>query len=410
MTRRLPRDYGLVVGELETGARNHICDVPGVSVGHVTLHNADAGIQPTDQPSDQPSDQPAAPPPGLPGGVCTGVTAILPHPGDWFLEKCVAASEVINGFGKTTGLVQLEELGQLESPIMLTNTFSVPAVTQGALQYMLAQNTKIGDSLGSLNVVVGECNDSYLNDMRQMYVTAQHSVAAIEAARGGPSFVQGAIGGGTGMRCFGWKGGIGSASRRLHLHDATYHIGVMVQSNFGRSDDLTILGAPVGRYFTPDAYGGLPPADEVAHETEDGRKLGLHMDGSVMIVLATDLPLDALQLKRLARRCVVGLAKTGSTIHNGSGDVVIAFSNANRIRHSEVSDVQTASVMYLSASLMSQAFRAVAQATEEAVLNSLFAAETTRGRRDRILPELPRDEVAEFVIDWTKEHHGRGPA
>lgn len=372
---QLLRDFGLVVGQMDPGYQNHISDVPGVSVGHVTLHcTVDGNLSPD---------------------VCTGVTAIVPHQGDWYMEKCVAAAEIINGFGKTTGLVQLEELGQLESPILLTNTFGVPAATQGALAHMLRNNEGIGDELGSLNVVVGECNDSYLNDMRGMHVTPSHTMKAIEQAIRQTSLEQGVVGGGTGMRCFGWKGGIGSSSRRLAVNDQTYHIGVLVQSNFGRSDDLTILGAPVGRYFSPQFEEA---EDHEKAQDEDG--LTRPTDGSIMMIVATDLPLDSLQLKRLSRRCVVGLNRTGSFIHNGSGDVVIAFSNGTRYRHTEALGAEPLAILHLSPSTMSQAFRAVAEATEEAVLNSLFAATTTCGRNHRSVPALPRNEVAAFVREW----------
>ncbi|MGB0089960.1 MAG: P1 family peptidase, partial [Planifilum fulgidum] len=220
MARKRLRDYGLGAGVLPTGKENAITDVEGVWVGHCTLWQGEE--------------------------VRTGVTAILPHPGNLFREKVPAAVHVINGFGKTAGLVQVEELGTLESPILLTNTFSVPAVTEGALQYLMERDAGIGEGAGSVNVVVAECNDSYLNDMRGLHVRPEHAREALRRARGGP-VEEGCVGAGTGMVCFGWKGGIGTSSRRISAGGDPYHIGVLVLSNFGKREDFHLLGVPVGR-------------------------------------------------------------------------------------------------------------------------------------------------------------------
>ncbi|KEQ21929.1 DmpA family aminopeptidase [Paenibacillus tyrfis] len=354
MSRKRLRDYGFTVGKLPTGQLNSITDVPGVSVGHVTLNE----------------DRPDA-------CVRTGVTAILPHPGDWFREKTVAAAHVINGFGKTAGLVQVDELGVIESPIMLTNTFGVPAVTEGTLRYMLAQDDGIGDRDGSLNVVTGECNDSLLNDMRGLHVRPEHAMEAIRQgwAATDRRVLEGAVGAGTGMVCFGYKGGIGTSSRQVEVDGAIYHFGVLVLTNFGLGEDLTILGKPVGE--------SLRAKPEEARDN----------DGSILIVVGTDLPMDARQLKRIARRAGFGLARTGSIAHHGSGDIVIAFSNGNRIPHTPASGVLELRVVREDGRLMSDCFRAVTEATEEAIYNSLFMAETTSGRQGRTIAALPVEEV-----------------
>lgn len=342
MERGRLREFGIAVGTLETGARNAITDVPGVRVGHVTL-SAAAGYD---------------------ASVCTGVTAILANDGDLFQQKLPAASHVINGFGKTAGLVQLDELGQMEAPILLTNTFSVGAVLEGGLRYMLARDESLGDRQPSPNVVVGECNDGYLNDMRGLHVRPSHAVQAIENADSG-SVAEGAVGAGTGMRCCGWKGGIGSSSRRIP--GSPHQIGVLVLSNFGAPEDLVVLGVPVGRRLRP------------------GDALAAPADGSILMVVATDLPWDALQLRRLARRTVFGLARIGAVAAHGSGDIAIAFSTVRP----DAGDIPD--------EIVSRCFRAVADATEKAILNSLTTAETTAGRSGRVVPGIPLERLAEIV-------------
>lgn len=356
MGRRRLRDWGLTVGQLPTGPTNTIMDVRDVRVGHVTLKQND------------------------PCMVRTGVTAVLPHGDNWFRHKVVAASHIINGFGKTTGLVQVGELGVIESPIMLTNTFGVPAVVQGTLQLMMERDSEIGAEAGSLNVVAGECNDGYLNDMRGLHVQPDHAIQAIRSAEKSCHVVEGNVGAGTGMVCLGWKGGIGTASRRIDVEGKHYYIGVLVLSNFGEKEDLTVLGQPVGSLLKQE-------------KTLIRRK----EDGSIMIVLGTDLPMDARQLKRLARRGALGLSRTGSIAHHGSGDIVIAFSNGNRIPHTPTGFQQIQSVPE-NGPLISQCFRAVVEGTEEAILNSLFMAEDTEGRQGRIVQGLPVDEIVSFLI------------
>lgn len=343
------REHGINVWRLPAGEKNCITDVSGVKVGHVTL----------DYPLDKDGKEYA----------CTGVTAILPHGGNLFQEKVTAASIVLNGFGKTTGLVQVDELGLIESPIMLTNTFGVPAVTQGTLQYMLEQNPEIGETTGTINVVVGECNDSYLNSIRQFPVKPEHAIEAITAATGEKA-EEGAVGAGKGMICFGYKGGIGSSSRMIKDKKATYTVGCLVLSNFGRKEDFQLK-----RYFpqSPEHSYGL---DETA-------------DGSIIIILATDAPLSDRVLRRIAKRCGIGLGRTGSHFSHGSGDIVIAFSTAHKIPHQLVANIETRTQLREDPPIMNDLFTAAAEATEEAILNSLVQAVTTTGRLGRVVEQLP---------------------
>ncbi|MDZ5710766.1 P1 family peptidase [Jeotgalibacillus haloalkalitolerans] len=336
---------GMKVGLLPTGELNCITDVCGVKVGHVTLdHEIGEG-----------GDR-----------ACTGVTAILPHKGNLFREKVTAASYVLNGFGKTTGLVQLNELGVLESPIMLTNTFGVPAVTQGTLEYMLNQNPEIGDTTGTINVVVGECNDSYLNSIRKFPVKPAHAREALQLSEAPAE--EGAVGAGKGMVCFGYKGGIGTSSRVIEAADAPYTIGVLVLSNFGQKEE-----------FLREKYGITAKGEGIA-ETPDG---------SIMIVLATDAPLSDRQLQRVAKRCGIGLGRTGSHFSHGSGDIVIAFSTAYKIPHESESVMESRKQLREDHPVMNHLFQAAAEATEEAILNSLSQAITTKGRDGRVVEHYP---------------------
>ncbi|KYD10200.1 DmpA family aminopeptidase [Heyndrickxia sporothermodurans] len=334
------REIGIKVGSLPTGMNNCITDVKGVQVGHITL-------------MEDLNDE----------CIRTGVTAILPHDGNLFLEKVSAATYVANGFGKTTGLIQIEELGCLESPIMLTNTFSVGPVLHGTLQYMLQENRKIGDTTSSINIVVGECNDSYLNSARLLAVKPEHAIEAIQNATSNQA-EEGAVGAGTGTMCFGYKGGIGSSSRMISFEELTFTVGMLVQSNFGKKEEF--------RY-----------AKSVEEDHTE------RPDGSIMMVLATDAPLSDRQLKRLAKRCIVGLSRTGSHIHNGSGDVVIAFSNAEKIPHDTKEAIEQRKILRDDHPIMNLLFQAAAEATEEAILNSLTQAEMTTGRKGRIGETVP---------------------
>ncbi|GLB60054.1 DmpA family aminopeptidase [Cytobacillus sp. NCCP-133] len=338
------RERGVHIGKLQPGKKNCITDIEGVLVGHVTL--------------DYPLD-------GEDQHACTGVTAILPHEGNLFREKVPAAGYVINGFGKTTGLVQVEELGLIESPILLTNTFGVPAVTQGTLQYMLKKTPEIGDTTGTINIVIGECNDGYLNSIRELPVKPEHAIEAIESAKSVQS-EEGAVGAGKGMVCFGYKGGVGSASRSIvaERDSAEYIIGCLVVANFGNKDE-----------FPFSKYGFYPHTPQDTKDTPDG---------SIMIILATDAPVSDRQLKRLAKRCGIGLGRTGSHYSNGSGDIVIAFSTANKVSHQSSHMVENTHFIRDDHPIMNQLFQGAAEAAEEAILNSLSQAVTTKGRKGRV--------------------------
>ncbi|SMO93069.1 D-aminopeptidase [Melghirimyces algeriensis] len=336
------------MGRLPSGSQNCITDVTGVRVGHITLKEADQG-------------------------VCTGVTAILPHDKNPFLEKTTAVSHVINGFSKTTGLIQVDELGVLESPILLTNTFGVPAVTEGALQWLMEKKPEIGDTDSTVNIVTAECNDGWLNDLRGLHLHPDHAIQAIQQAEKNQLSEEGAIGAGAGMISYGWKGGIGTASRRLQRNDLVGYIEAMVLTNFGKPEELTILGVPMNHLKKKP--------------TQPSR------DGSVIVILATDLPFSSRQLKRLAKRTPFGLARTGSMAHHGSGEIVIAFSNAERKPHRPTASVLSSKQIAEDGPLMTECFQAVVEATEEAVYNSLFAAETTFGRNGRYIEALPHHQV-----------------
>jgi D-aminopeptidase len=356
------RDLGIAVGELPTGPHNAITDVSGVRVGHTTLISGDGPLRPGQ------------------GPVRTGVTVILPHGDNLFRHKVGAAVHTINGFGKVRGFEQVRELGVVESPIALTNTLNVGLVADALVQYALRHNPDMGIRTSTANVVVGETHDGYLNDVQGRHVHAEHVWAAIESAVPGP-VVEGAVGAGTGTTCFGWKGGMGTASRVLPQEAGGYVLGALVQSNFGRARDLTVCGVPVGRL--------IQPPDQPRPPASDG--------GSIMIVLATDAPLSERQLGRLCVRAAAGLARTGSVYGHGSGDFVIAFTTAYRIEQEPASLTTTQTVLADEATVMSWLFPAVAETVEEAILNSLFRADTLTGRDGHIRYGLPVDEVAAWV-------------
>lgn len=327
------KSRGIRVGKLPCGPLDKISDVPGVTVGHCTL--ADGEVQ-------------------------TGVTALLPHQGDIFHDKVMAASHVINGFGKTTGLVQIDELGTLETPILFTNTLSVGTVETALVKYMLDKNPDICETTGSVNPVVCECNDSGLNDIRGLHVTEENVRAALSDCRA--DFAEGAVGAGRGMRCHGLKGGIGSASRVVELDGKQYTIGALVLSNHAVFDDLVVAGTPIQSLL--DAH--IPP-----HEDK----------GSIITVLATDIPLSERQLRRLCHRALVGLSRTGSFCGNGSGEIVIAFTTANRVPHYSEKAILPMGMLHDDA--INPLFRAVAECVEESVLSSLLHAETVTGYHGR---------------------------
>jgi D-aminopeptidase len=319
------------IGEMPQGDTNTIADVPGVRVGHATLAE---------------------------GAVQTGVTAIRFHDGDHFRDKLPAASAVLNGFGKSVGLVQVDELGQIETPVLLTNTLSVGTAATALIRRAIAENPEIGRRTSTVNPVVFECNDGFLNDIQGLHVTEAHALAALDACTG--AFARGAVGAGRGMSAYGFKGGIGTASRRLRLDDASFHLGALVLANFGRLPDLAIGGDQVGRRLAAAAANAPPER------------------GSVIVVLATDVPLEHRQLRRVAMRAVVGLVRTGSYLGHGSGDIALAVSTAEPLRHGERRDLLPRRM--LNENRIDMLFRAAAEATEDAVIDALFCAEDVVGR------------------------------
>jgi D-aminopeptidase len=341
-----PRELGIVLGTLEPGPYNAITDVAGVQVGHVTI--IDAGS----------SDPPRGP-------ARTGVTVVLPHSGNLFREKVPAAFHVINGYGKAAGSTQVQELGTIETPIALTSTLSVGTAFEGLVRHALAVNPDIGRTAGNVNPVVAECSDARLNDIRALTVRPGHVIDAISAAAGGP-VIEGSVGAGTGIICYGWKGGIGTASRVVTTRGEPYVVGVLVQANFGRARELRIAGVPVGESLRPPVS---PPAGLAAPQARgDG-------GGSCVIVLATSAPADSRQLGRLARRAQNGLARTGTSGDHNSGDYVIAFSTARRVPHDPAADQLPAAVLPEDGPLIDVLFQAVTESTEEAVVSALLAAE-----------------------------------
>ncbi|MCC3358592.1 P1 family peptidase [Bacillus sp. REN16] len=340
MQKRL-KDYGIQIGTLPTGPLNKITDVKGVKVGHSTISNGD---------------------------IQTGVTAIIPHEQNIFNNKVVAASYAMNGFGKTMGTLQIEELGTIETPILLTNTLSVGVTANYLIDYILAQNKEIGDTTGTVNPVIGECNDMFLNNIRKQSITEEHVQGALETAT--IDFEEGSIGAGMGMKCFGLKGGIGSSSRILTYPHGTYTLGVLVLSNFGEIDQFRLNGIQVGQVIKSN----LPVTNP------EGVK------GSIMIIIATDLPVTSRQLKRIIKRASVGLSRTGSFIGNGSGDVFIGFSTATKISHENNQALQTYKAVHEDD--LDQVFLATADATEESILQSLITSKTTIGRNGNTLYSL----------------------
>jgi D-aminopeptidase len=365
------RDIGLTIGVIPVGPLNSITDVAGVQVGHTTIIRGD--------------------------NIRTGVTAILPHSGNLFREKVPGAVFIGNAFGKLAGSTQVNELGEIETPILLTSTLSVPRTADAVLDYVLALPGN--EDVQSVNPLVGETNDGFLNDIRGRHITREDVLSAIKNAKGG-LVEEGAVGAGTGTVAFGFKGGIGTSSRKLPETLGGYTVGVLAQTNFGGV--LTIAGVPVGqelgRYYLKQE---LERAKENKTSSRADRTLNIDSaDGSVIILIATDAPIDARNLRRLAARSMLGLARTGSAASNGSGDYAIAFSTASdiRIRARAESSSQFAprDVKLLSNDAMSPLFLAAIEATEEAIYNSLFRATTTTGR-GRTVEALPIDRTIEIL-------------
>lgn len=313
------------IGEFETGKLNNICDVPGVLVGHYTISNEQNK---------------------------TGITTILPHCDNLFQKKVVAGSYVFNGFGKSVGLVQIDELGTIETPIVLTNTLAVGKLTDGLIEYMIKDNPEIGRTTSTVNSLVLECNDGSINDIQNRILSKDHLFQALETATN--DFLEGNVGAGCGMKCHGFKGGIGSSSRVININDKEYTIGVLVNSNFGSSNgqDLIFKGRPLGQLIKN--YNLKQEEDK----------------GSIIVVIGTDLPLDNRQLTRMAKRAELGIARTGSYAGNGSGDIMVAFSTVNQVTNDP--KVAVEHVERFSDNFINKVFKAVVDSTEEAVLNSML--------------------------------------
>lgn len=332
------RDFGLIAEGMEPGAMNTLTDVPGVRVGHVTLQGA---------------------------GLNTGVTAIIPAPGNLFARKLTAAVEIINGFGKSAGLMQVAELGTIETPILLTNTFGVGTCTNALIRHAIAENPQIGRKDSTVNAVVCECNDGALSDIQALAVTEADAMTALTAAD--KRFAEGSVGAGTGMSCFGFKGGIGTASRRVVIADRIRHLGVLVLANFGAAGDLVL---PDGRRPDP----GQKPGPE---------------KGSIIVVLATDIAVDQRQLARICRRAGAGIARTGAFWGHGSGDIVLGFTTENRIAHEPGAELEP--MQRLADSRIDELFRAACEATQEATLNALCSASAVTG---------PTGTTRPLLVDW----------
>lgn len=340
-------NFNIKIGEFPSGKNNLITDVDGIKVGHTTLDE---------------------------GKIKTGVTALIPHSGNIFMEKLICSSYVINGFGKSCGLLQIEELGTLEAPIILTNTLSVGTASTALIKYMLENNEDIGKRFGTVNPVVCECNDGFLNDIRGLHVKEEHVFQAIENAD--IKFQEGNVGAGTGMSCYQLKGGIGSASRIIKLDNEEYTIGTLVLSNCGLKKDLIINGKKIGEKI-------------ISSEKEDELE-----KGSIIIIIATDIPLSERQLKRISKRIPISLARTGSYIGNGSGDIVITFTTANKVNHHEKKDI--VNMKMINENKIDTVFRAAIETTEESIISSLLHSTSTTGRDGNTRESL--NKYIDFIL------------
>lgn len=347
MNRKSARDHGLWLGELPTGRLNNICDVPGVLVGNVSIIKGQGTLVP-----------------GI-GPVRTGVTAIKPHPGNLYRKPCWAGISVFNGFGKSIGVPFIQETGILNSPILLTNTLSVSDVAQGLLTYLLSENPEIGNDARTPNLVVFECDDSYLNDIRGRHIKPYDAILALTRAKNG-IIPQGNVGAGTGMSMFQLKGGIGSSSRLIKKEGRTFVLGMLALANFGKLKDLLINGRPVGQMLSMEGEGYCP--------------------GSLILIGITNAPLSRWQLQRLAERAYLGLGRTGGISRTGSGEFSLMVSTDGVDSEDKISDWE-----------MDDFYQASVEAAAESIWNSLFLAQTMEGRDRRIRYALPIDEVMQMI-------------
>ncbi len=364
MKRMRLRELGVRIGELETGRWNAITDVTGVKVGHKTLVKGEGKLVPGK------------------GPVRTGVTAVFPHPDNIFENKVPAAVHIVNGFGKSMGLPQIEELGTIETPILLTNTLNIGIAADALIEYMLLGNPDIGIKTGTVNPIIGECNDGYLNDIRGRHVRTEDVFQALETADSG-EVEEGAVGAGTGMSAFEYKGGIGTSSREFAVSKEKFTVGALVLSNFGTQKELRIDGIPVGNELS------------CRQEQRQG-------DGSIMVVIATDAPLNDRQLLRIAKRAGIGIARTGSIASHGSGDFIIAFSTVNQEKTSSNEPIRETKTLKEDGAVLEIFFQAAVDATEEAIINSVMKAESVEGRDGNVREGIPLEEVKEIL-----KKHGR---
>jgi D-aminopeptidase len=364
------RDLGIVIGTYASGPLNAITDVSGVKVGHTTLISGEGALKP-----------------GL-GPVRTGVTVVIPRDDVWH-QKVPAGSFVLNGTGEMTGLAWVSEAGFLEYPIALTNTLNVPRVANGLMTWMIGRYPEIGITDDTLTPVVAECDDGRLNDIQGRHVSEADVVAALNGAMSGP-VTEGTVGAGTGMVSYGFKGGIGTASRKLSDKEGGYTVGILVNANHGRRPELVVAGVPVGRLY--DAASTV-----AATAMQPGQS-----EGSIIIIVATDAPLDARQLSRLAKRAALGLARTGSTARHSSGDFILAFSTANIIPHYPAEP--TFSLTHLADTHMNPVITATVEATEEAILNALTMATTVVGRDGYKVEAISLARLRDILASRTRTH------
>ena len=358
--RRRLRDLGIILGRFPTGRWNAITDVAGVRVGHTTLVSGSGALDVGT------------------GPVRTGVTAILPMDGNIFDERLIGGAFILHGAGEMSGLIQLLEWGLVETPILLTNTLSVGNVSRAAVQYMLEHNPGIGDGDDVIIPLVGECDDSFLNDIAGAHVSVDHVFQAIDSADSGP-VAEGSVGAGTGMVTCDLKAGIGTASRILPEEAGGYTLGVLVLTNFGRLEDLRVDGMPVGRALVPRFESLL-------------KRRSLY--GSIITVLATDAPLTTHQVNRLCKRAALGIGRTGSYAAHGSGEIIVGFSTANRLARG--SDARLHTISMLADRCLDPMYRAAIECTEEAILNALCMAEDMEGVNGNFAPALPLDQLVKF--------------
>jgi D-aminopeptidase len=351
--RRRLGEFGIKIGSLPVGKLNSITDVPGVKVGHCTIIDGEGKLIPGK------------------GPIRTGVTVVLPHEGNIFQDKVRAGSFVLNGYGKTTGLVQLEELGIIESYIGLTNTLNIPIVADALLDYHIKENPDIGITTSSINTVVGECNDGYLNDIQGRHVKKEHVIQAINNAS--EHVEEGCVGAGTGMIAFNYKGGIGTSSRIIESKNNLFVLGSLVLANFGQKNDLTINGK---KFHKEKA--------SIEEKKEHG---------SIMVIIATNAPLNHRQLNRVTKRAPMGIARTGGFGSWGSGDFIIAFSTANKMKHDNKQELIDMTIVNETTKLFNGLLKATVETTEEAILNALCKATSMTGRDDRLIEALPIENL-----------------